>query len=244
VTEPDETLGGVLGFEERFGEPLRERLRQLAAAWPLPGDRLRSSAVGQAVDRVRDVFSTPLYKVLAAAWRRHPACQAFCDPSQHPPGEVSTVELAEHTLEWMCEPAVEILAEGLAAAGMGRLAELDFQVRVEGTVRAGVLTIRDARFIRMEAADLVLAASLGVEGFTVARCEVPLRFPGALRFGEHGEPICPEPEPVAEPPAEARSAAPGRIAVPALLDPVAQRSADDRSVVASISDDVDCGSIG
>jgi hypothetical protein len=122
VIERQDSLADLLGFEERFGEPLRERMRQLAAGWAVPGDRVRSSAVGQVVDRIQEVFSTPLYKVLAAAWRKHPACRAYCDTATYPPDEVNTVELAEHTLGWECEPAVEVLVDGLSASGMGRLA--------------------------------------------------------------------------------------------------------------------------
>lgn len=215
MEEKEYSLAEVLGFEERVAEPLRERLRQMAEEWRLPMERLRTSAVGQVIDRVHQVFRTPLYTVLAAAWRRHPSCRAFCDPDQYPHGESHTVELAEHTLGWECEPAVEVLADGLDAAGAGRLAELAFEVEIEAAVRAGLLTIRDARFIQMEAAELMLSATLRLQGFTVAMYEVPVQLPGILRFGEDGEPICPDgrdrPSDAADPPAQ--------IAVPAIVDP-------------------------
>jgi hypothetical protein len=221
VAEHDDSLGDLLGFEERFGAPLRERLRQLAAAWPVPGDKLRSSAVGQVVDRVQEVFSTPLYRVLAAAWRKHPACRIYCDTVKYPPNEINTVELAEHALGWACEPVVEVLADGLAASGMGRLAALAFEIEVEAAVKAGLLTIQNARFITMESAELMLAASLRVEGVTVGRYEVPLHIPGTLRFGEDGEPICPAAEPEA-------AVEPVQIAVPAIVDPAAVEANEAR----------------
>ena len=209
------SLAELLDFEHNVAEPLREHLRQVAEAWHLPAERLRASAVGQVVDRIHDVFSLPFYKVLAAAWRCHPSCRAFCDTEKYPHGESHTVELAEHTVGWECEPAVEVLADGLQAAGAGRLASLDFELEVETAVRAGVLTIRDARFIQMEAAELVLCATLRLKGFTIARYDVPTMLPGVLRFGEHGEPICPG----SGPPAQAAVPAVAQVAVPAIATP-------------------------
>jgi hypothetical protein len=207
----DVTLADLLGFDERIAEPLRERVRALAQRWPLP-TRLRSSAVDQVVERVRERLSPRFYRVLAAAWRHHPACAEYCDTAKHPPGEVNTVELAEHKVEWACEPAVEVIADGLEATGVGPLAALDFEVEVVAVIHAGVLTIQDARFIKMEAVSLSLKARLNAGTFCIAKFEVPVPLPGTLRFGEHGEPICPPAEP-----AEAPAAAPAQIAVPAIV---------------------------
>lgn len=219
MTEESVSLAELLGFEENIAEPLRARVRKLAERWPLPAGKLRSSAVEQVVDRVRERLSPRLYRVLAAAWRHHPACLEFCDTEEHPPGEVNAVELAEHQVEWACEPAVEVIADGLQAAGLDRLAQLTFQVEVVARIRAGVLTIQDARFMKMEAMDLTLAAELRVESYSVASFQVPVRLPGTIRFGEHGEPICPPSEAAA--PAEAQPSAPAQIAVPAIVDPAA-----------------------
>ncbi|HYR10971.1 MAG TPA: hypothetical protein VEQ60_24540 [Longimicrobium sp.] len=208
----DVSLADLLGFEERIAEPLRQRVRALAERWPLPG-RLRSAAVDQVVERVRDRLSPRLYRVLAAAWRHHPACKEYCDTEKHPPGEVNTLELAEHKVEWACEPVVEVVADGLEAAGAGRLASLDFEVEVVAKIHAGVLTIQDARFIKMEAVSLTLVARMNVEAFSIVKFEVPVPLPGTIRFGEHGEPICPPAEP-----AEAPAAAPTQIAVPAIME--------------------------
>lgn len=207
------TIGDVLDFEGRFCGPLEARVKEMSETWPLPGKVLRNSVVGQVIDRIEEVFSTPVYKVLAAAWRKHPACLAFCVPGSHPPGEAQTLQLASHSLGWECEPAVEVLAEGLAAAGVGQLASLDFQVDLKIGVRAGLLTIQDARFMRMDAVELTIGGTLRVEAFEIARYEAPLRIPGTLRFGEAGEPICPPPEPAA------LSAAPAQVAVPRIVDP-------------------------
>lgn len=217
MIEERTTLADVLHFDQQFAEPLRERLRLLAERWALPTQALRSSAVGQVVERIGEAFRTPLYMVLAAAWRRHPGCRAFCDPAEHPPGEVNTMEMLEHTLGWECEPAIEVVADGLDAVGLDRLAELSFEIEVETVVKGGLLTIQDARFIKLEAAELELAALLRLEGFTIARYAVPLRMPGALRFGDDGVPICPEPaaRPAREP-AEAAAPAPAQVPGPAI----------------------------
>lgn len=219
MTDHDEpTLAGLLDFENRIAEPLHAHLEAMSREWRIPGRWLRESAVRKVVDRVRAVFATPLYKVLAAGWRMHPGCRALCDPARYPPGESQVMELAEHKVTWACEPAVELVVDALAAAGAGKLAELEFEVELEATVRAGVLTIQDARFRTMDAAALALNVALRLAGVTIARYEVPVPLPGTLRFGAEGEPICPaaEDEVAAAPPA---SAAPDRIPVPAIARP-------------------------
>lgn len=209
----DPSLAELLRFDERIAEPLRERVRVLAERWPLPKGKLRSAAVDQVVERIRERLSPRLTRVLAAAWRHHPACHEYCDAAKHPPGEVNTVELAEHKVEWACEPAVEVIADGLEATGVGALASLDFEVEVVAKIHAGVVTIQDARFIKMDAVKLALVARMTVETFSIAKFEVPVRLPMTVRFGEHGEPICLPAEP-----AEAPAAAPAQIAVPSIVD--------------------------
>lgn len=219
MIEDNVSLADLLGFEERIAGPLRARVQKLAERWPLPGGKLRATAVEQVVDRVRERLSPRLYRVLTSAWRHHPACMEFCDTDKHPPGEVNTVELAQHKVEWACEPAVEVIADGLEAAGLGRLAALTFEVEVVASIRAGVVTIQDGRFMKMDAMDLSLAAQLRVESYSVVDLEVPVRLPGTIRFGEHGEPICLPNE--APAPAEAQTSAPTQIAVPAIANPPA-----------------------
>lgn len=223
MTEDSCTLADLLGFDEHIAQPLRARVAKLAERWPIPAGKLRNSAVEQVVERVRERLSPRLYRVLAAAWRHHPACQEFCDAQKYPPGDVNTVELADHTVEWACDPAVEVIAEGLDAVGAGRLASLAFEVEVVSKIRAGVLTIQDARFMKMEAVDLKMAAALRVESFDIVRFEIPVRLPTTVRFGEQGEPICLAPEP-----AEAPAAAPAQIAVPAIMDPAAVQGSGAR----------------
>lgn len=214
MADDSTTLADAMGFREHYAQPLEARLEQSAESWKVPGKALRASAVGRVVDRVEEVLRVPLHRVLAAAWRRHPGCRAFCDPEKYPPGESHTMELAEHTLTWACEPAVDVLVEGLDAVGAGQLASLAFAVDVEVGVKAGLLTIQDARFMRMDAVELIVRGELRVEDFTVARHEVPLRLPATVRFGAEGEPICPEPERAAGPPTQ--------VSVPAIVDAPAQ----------------------
>jgi hypothetical protein len=209
--EENVSLAQVLEFDQRIEEPLREHLRKVAETWHLPADRLRASAVGQVVDRIRQVLSTPFHKILAAAWRQHPEVRAYCDPVEYPPDESHTLELAKHEVGWTCEPAVELLADGLSATGVGPLAALSFDVRVDTGIRAGLLTIRGGRFIQMETAELVVCAALKVEDFTVTRYELPVMLPGTLRFGAEGEPICP-----AAKPDEAAAPAVRQVSVPAI----------------------------
>lgn len=204
----DASLGAALNFEARFAEPLRAIVSRVAGSWPLPGDALRGSAVGQVMERVGALFATPLPDVLAQGWSTFAECRAYCDPNEYPPDEVSTLELAEHTVQWSCAPTVEVRADGPAGRGVP-VAELAFRVEVEIGMRAGLLVIQNGRFMRVDAAELDVRGSLYVEDFIVATYEASLEVPGSLRFGENGISICGD---------RAASAAPAKVAVPAIVD--------------------------
>lgn len=204
----DASLGAALDFGRRFAEPLQAIVSRVSASWPLPGDVLRGAAVGQVMERVAALFATPLPDVLAEGWRPFEECRAFCDPARYPPDEVSTVQLAQHTVRWACAPTVEVRADGPAGQGVP-VAELAFRVEVEIGMRGGLLVIQDGRFLRVDAAELDVRGSLYVEDFIVATYETSLQVPGSLRFGESGIAICPD---------RAAAAPPARIAVPSIVD--------------------------
>lgn len=210
MTDDTASLGAALDFGRRFGEPLRAILTRVAAAWPLPGDALRGSAVAEVMEQVGAVFATPLYGVLAAGWGTYEECRAFADPQAYPPDEVNTVELAEHTIRWACAPTVEVRADGPAGTGVP-VAEIAFRVEVEVSVHCGVLAVQGGRFVRVDAAELDVRGSLYVEDFIVATYETALKVPGSLRFGEAGIPVCPDR-------GEADAPPPARVAVPAIID--------------------------
>ena len=204
----DASLGAALDYRRRFAEPLQAIVSRVAGSWPLPGDGLSGAAVAQVMERVAAIFATPLPHVLAQGWSTFEECRAFCDPERYPPDEVSTVELAAHTVRWTYAPAVEVRADGPAGQGVP-VAELAFRVEVEVGMRGGLLVIQDGRFIRVDTAELDVRGSLFVEDFIVATCETSLQVPGSLRFGESGIPICPD---------RAAPAPPARISVPAIVD--------------------------
>jgi hypothetical protein len=211
VSDDTASLGAALDFDRRFGEPLQAILTRVSAAWPLPGDALRGSAVAEVVEQVSAVFGTPLYGVLAAGWSTFEECRAFSDPRQYPPDQVNAVPLAERTVRWGCAPTVEVQADGPAGTGV-TVAEVAFRVEVEVTVRGGVLAIQGGRFLRVDAARLDVSGSLYVEDFIVASYETALKVPGSLRFGETGIPIDPT---------RASAAPPDKVSIPAILDATA-----------------------
>lgn len=211
MTDEKATLGSALDFGPRFAAPLEAILARVAASWPIPGDGLRGSAVREVVERVAEIFATPLPDVLAQGWRTFDECRGFCDPALHPPGEVAALELAEHRVAWSCAPTVEVRADGPAGEGVP-VAELAFRVEAEVGVHGGVLVIQDGRFIRLDTGELEVRGSLFVEGFIVASHETTVKVPGSLRFGEAGIAICLE-----------RPAAPVKVAVPAIVDESAAR---------------------
>ena len=190
MAEEKHTLGELLGFQEHLARPLKIALTPLASGWSLGGGPvatlLRDSAIGQVLEQLQAALATPLPVVLAEAWSSYADCREYCDTRAHPPEEVNTVELAEHAVNWSCEPVIEVAVDDPVARVVtgGRLgAELRFKVDVRATIKGGFLVIQDARFRRLESGVVDLLGRVSLGGNELASHEQKVVLPGSLPFG-------------------------------------------------------------
>ena len=199
MEESRSTLASFVGFAENFRGPLAKVVRASSAmqraAGLFPGidaSLFSETALGQVARQVEGVYETPIAQVFAGAWRKSPEVREYCDAAKHPPGEASVVELLEHTVTWTRAPEIELVV-GEAAVGTFLL-----ELKVDLTLKGGVLVIQDGKFMELQAGTLQIAASIGHEDQPVAAWEGSRELPRGLSFGE-GIPICPPAKAAPEP---------------------------------------------
>lgn len=186
------TLDVVLGLDG----PAVERLAAVAGGRCL--DELRGAArerlspawwgavAAQTAGKIREVLALPIADVLARAWSGYEPFLKYVDRDRYPPGEVSLVPLATHTIESKHTPYVELRLNDRPA---GRI---DVEVVVTITLEGAVLAIEDGKFRELRVGSGKVEGALSCEGEEILRRPAEASFPGVLSFGE-GIPIVPLP---------------------------------------------------
>lgn len=182
---------------ERVGEPLdgaapavgvlaiRQAVEELL---PRAVERLAPGQAELFVRRLLTALDTPLPRVLVSGWRRYEELQAFAD-AEEPAARSGEARLLNHAVISAWEVAPSFDGETLA--------EPRLQVRVTLSLDAGVLEIRDGRFVGLRAATLTYEGRVRVRDAPRAVGTVGprrLEIPGGRLDLDPGWPIRPQRE--------------------------------------------------
>ena len=189
----DQTLTNFFAFDG--SQPSERQLQIMGAAGSLTaaGQALprkpplavwagMSRAVGRAL---QEALQVSIADVLVAGWNTYQSLLEYADPAKHPPKEIASVTLWEHTITSSHEPRVDLLVNGQ------KVATITFGVDLELHFESATLTIQGGRIMEVKTGTCVGKGVLKCEGAVLAErssAEVPL--PGRLTFGE-GIPIRP-----------------------------------------------------
>jgi hypothetical protein len=144
------------------------------------------AGVSRAVSRaLQQALEVNIADVLVAGWNTYQSLLEYADPAKHPPQEVASVTLWEHTITSSHEPQVELLVNGkkIATVTCGVDLELQFE--------SATLTIQGGKILEVKAGTCVGKGVLKCEGAVLMeRSSAEVSLPGRLTFGE-GIPIQP-----------------------------------------------------
>ena len=168
-------LGALLPDQlDSVAEQVRERMCDneeiggMKLAWDYIGKEL-NKALKSALDR-------DLLEVLGKVWSEVSAVAAFADPSQHPPGERSVVELGEHELKRELHPIIAV------TIGPCPCVELKFLFALTANVGGVRLSILDGHITGGDLGELWASAQLSYEGVPLhprqesAKIAIPVEF--------------------------------------------------------------------
>jgi hypothetical protein len=124
----------------------------------LAGANLPKLAVGvldrEVGEAVRGALDCDVFGLLAQAWAKARELHEFADAAKHPPDEVSTMFLGEHSLSFDLHPVVDVV--------IGQLAKftLRFTLELAADLRMAELTIRGGHVTEIGKCDCELSAVL------------------------------------------------------------------------------------
>jgi hypothetical protein len=185
TVSPERTLedSGVLAV-------IKERVAHLPGLeWKLVAKELHAK-----VDEALDIN---LAQVIASAWKKYRLLQQYRDPRKHPADETILVPLAEHTIESVHRPHVDVLVNET------RVARVEFEIRLALALEGVVLTVLGGRIRAIGAGRCRAQGSLKCMGLTVVERQAGgFELPGAIDLGDGIEIPAPSDEPpAASPPA-------------------------------------------
>jgi hypothetical protein len=136
--------------------------QQRSANAELAKTNLPKLAVGVMDEKVdqalRGVLDCDVFGLLAQAWAKARELHEFTDKTQHPPDEVSSMFLGEHSLSVEVHPTVDV--------AIGQLAKfsLRFTVELEAAFRMAELTIQAGYIKQIGKCDCEVSAVLKYDG--------------------------------------------------------------------------------
>lgn len=144
------------------------------------------AGLSRAVSRaLQEALQVNIADVLVAGWNTYQSLLEYADPEKHPPKEIASVTLWEHTITSSHEPRVDVLVNG------AKVATITFGVDLELQFESATLTIQGGKIMEVKAGTCVGKGVLKCEGeVLIERASAEIRLPGRLTFGT-GIPIHP-----------------------------------------------------
>lgn len=140
-------------------------------SWPLV-----AREVGAKVNEALDVN---LAGIIFSAWKKYQRLQEYRDPAKHPPDETILVPLAEHTIESVHRPHVDIMVN---EASIGRF---EFEIRLALRLEGVILTVRGGKIRAIGAGRCRAEGSLKCAGVTVVERQTGnFELPSAIDLGD------------------------------------------------------------
>ena len=146
-------------------------------AWEYIGDQLEGA--------LKSALDCDAVAVFAKTWSAADLLSDYADPSKHPPGERSVVELGAHEISRALEPVIAV------TVGSCPCIELKFTFTVTGNFGGVTLTVMDAHITGGSAGEAWASAQLSYNGIPLhdAAKSRKLALPGAFEFAAPGVPI-------------------------------------------------------
>jgi hypothetical protein len=127
--------------------------------------------------------------LVIAGWRKQDQLVAAAERTAANPGTSEVVELANHHIDSVHRPFVELLVNDV------HVATVNFELDLKVEVRALVVTVRDGHMVSLHSGDCDVTATLTAEGVQLAsrraHFELPLvvRWPLLLHLGGGSDPL-------------------------------------------------------
>ncbi len=183
MSEVPTTLGAVLSpgpgetaAKDLLAEAQRKELSLQIKDVPGLGIDLVTDAITDSLDPLLDM---DLVDIFCGGWTKLEELQAYRDPSQHPPHEISLVPIATHTITSEHHPGLDILV------GPARVATVKLDVELQVKLEAVVLKIQAGRIREVMTGAFQGEGTIKCRGKTlVARSTPKYNLPASIPLDE------------------------------------------------------------
>lgn len=176
------TLGGVLALDGPAAEKLVDASGVREALGEVPA-RLVKPLLGKlwplVAARVNSVLDVPIPRLLASGWSRYTELWKYTDPETYPPGRVTVLALAPHTIRSVHRPHVQVEIAGAVPVRL----RLDFEVDLTADVKDAALMIEGGRVREILGGEASYRVTLGCRGQRIRAVEESFTIP-TLTFPE------------------------------------------------------------
>jgi hypothetical protein len=125
-----------------------------------------------------ELFRTHLSDILLGAWQKYHVLSEYADSSKHPPGELASVPVFEHTVKSEHHPHLEIRFRE-------QTYEIVFDVELELTLKELILQVQDARIKAIQSGVVEGSGTISLGPAELVKAPFkPRPLPGILRLGE------------------------------------------------------------
>ncbi len=150
-------------------------LKEAKMKWPV--------ALDCVAEKIADLLNIAIPDIMVMAWKKYRILLAYTDSKKYPPGEVSLVPLAEHTISSEHHPFLEILINNQP------FGKIEFHISVSLALESAILKIQDGKIMAVTAGTCKGKGTIECENLLIMEKQTqPISLPGTISLGE-GVPI-------------------------------------------------------
>ena len=136
------------------------------------------SFIGSLGTRSLELFQTHLSDILQSVWQKYREISEYRDTAKHPPEEVASVPMHEHTFTSKHQPCLEIVFRGTKH-------RVTFDIQLNLEVTELILSIQSGKIKSVQSGSLRGSGSISLGPVELTRKEFqPILLPGTLALGD------------------------------------------------------------
>jgi hypothetical protein len=156
---------------------LKEKVATLGKGLKWPG------TLDGLLEKIPGLLNIQLTDIFATAWNKYRELRKYTNQEKYPPSETVLVSMAEHKIESVHQPYIEIMIDEVLWK------KIDFQITVTMKLKGFVLKIQGGKIKEIRTGDLKGIGKIKCEGMVLLEKETEsVDLPGTINLGE-GIPI-------------------------------------------------------
>lgn len=158
-------------FQE-MKDQLKGGLKGVGFAWLLP----------RLLEQAETLLDVDLQTILAQAWSHYGELDQYADQEAYPPEETVLVPLAQHVVQSVHQPHIELSLKGMPLI---KPFNINFRISLMLTLEGVVLEVRGGRVMKAKVGLCKGSGALACQGIALLTVgDLTVNLPGSLDFGE------------------------------------------------------------